>query len=323
MGESGANDAPNGTTRFLIKEEPLIIVDDKVKGDKVKENAEYIERNEEKMTKKEAVEKVGDKEVDKVRSTNIEVKRKKLKKKNKRGGNKKKVYEKFKIIYNNIRGGYRKKEESIKFVINQENPTMIILLETFLEEGEKIDDKFFDENDYETIRMDRQEKYGGGILIIYKKKIKNILTVESVHNNEYEGCWLCMDNRDKVKVKIGIIYAPQESRTDKTTLKRMYNDIESQVQDARVNGFTTVIVGDFNCKVGEAIEGNHKDVSKAGNLMIKMIEEAKLELVNASEKCEGKWTREEAGKKSIIDYVLCTREDAHVITKVMIDEEKT
>ena len=80
----------------------------------------------------------------------------------------------------------------------------------------------------------------------------------------------------------------------------MYKDIEDKVQEARIQDMNILLLGDFNCKVGKVIQDNHEEVSKGGRLMLKMIEEAKMELINASGKCCGKWTREEGGKNRLL-----------------------
>ena len=79
----------------------------------------------------------------------------KKKKKTRRGGSKKRILKNHKIIYNNIRG-YAKKEKSVKFVVKEEQPALLILLETFLKDGDNIDEEFYEDNNYESIRWERK-----------------------------------------------------------------------------------------------------------------------------------------------------------------------
>ncbi|NQY07805.1 MAG: hypothetical protein HRT68_16805, partial [Flavobacteriaceae bacterium] len=37
-----------------------------------------------------------------------------------------------------------------------------------------------------------------------------------------------------------------------------------------------LIAGDFNCKVGDVIEGNREEVSKSGKMLLKMVKEEQL-----------------------------------------------
>ena len=55
---------------------------------------------------------------------------------------------------------------------------------------------------------------------------------------------------------------PQESRTKVEELQKMYQDIKSQVQISRKEEMVSLIIGDFNCKIGNEIEGNTKETSK-------------------------------------------------------------
>ena len=69
-----------------------------------------------------------------------------------------------------------------------------------------------------------------------------------------------------------MIYAPQASRTTKDQLKLMYDDIKDQVMQADEKQQKTLLLGEFNCKIGEEIQGNRTDVTKGGKLLLKMAE---------------------------------------------------
>lgn len=50
-------------------------------------------------------------------------------------------------------------------------------------------------------------------------------------------------------------------------------------------------MGDLNCKVGNRIRNNREEVTKGGRILMKLLEEEKMEIINSSQKCIGKWTR--------------------------------
>ena len=102
----------------------------------------------------------------------------------------------------------------------------------------------------------------------------------------------------------------------------MYQDIKSQVQISRKEEMVSLIIGDFNCKIGNEIEGNTKETSKGGRLMNKLIEDEKLKIINSTEKCKGLWTRTEGDKKSVLDYVIVSSEHEEKVEEMIIDEEK-
>jgi hypothetical protein len=76
--------------------------------------------------------------------------------------------------------------------------------------------------------------------------------------------------------------------------------------------------------VGEAkVKGTLESESKGGKKLLAMVEKEKMILTNASDKCSGLWTREEKGKKSVIDFIIMEEEDEHYITSIEIDEKKS
>eukprot|EP00112_Aurelia_sp_Birch-Aquarium-sp1_P026251 Seg92.1 transcript_id=Seg92.1/GoldUCD/mRNA.D3Y31 product="LINE-1 retrotransposable element ORF2 protein" pseudo=true protein_id=Seg92.1/GoldUCD/D3Y31 len=103
----------------------------------------------------------------------------------------------------------------------------------------------------------------------------------------------------------------------------MYENIKMQIKIAEENKQYLLIMGDFNAKVGNLIEGNNEEISTAGKLLRDMIlVKTNCTIVNASEKTKGKWTRTEGTKKSILDYMIINKEHHQSINQMIIDEEK-
>ena len=75
--------------------------------------------------------------------------------------------------------------------------------------------------------------------------------------------WILVTNTKK-KIRVGIIYAPQENVTPNNQLKIMYEDIREQIKIGKEEKQQTIILGDFNVKIGETIEGNKAQVTKKG-----------------------------------------------------------
>ena len=153
---------------------------------------------------------------------------------------------------------------TIKRIIEEEEPVMVALVETKLNEDDTIEIP-----GYAISRADRTED-GGGALFAIKKTFSNI----SVCTKEYkkhgaEIVWVKIDN-SQTKLKIGVVYMPQECRTRKTILEAIYKDIEEEIQDAAENGFKLLLVRDLNCKVGAVIKGNKEKVTKGGRILLKM-----------------------------------------------------
>ena len=58
-----------------------------------------------------------------------------------------------------------------------------------------------------------------------------------------------LDNQ-KIVIKIELIYAPQENVTPVRELKKMYESITKEIQEAREHKQQVIAIGDFNAKVG-------------------------------------------------------------------------
>ena len=89
-----------------------------------------------------------------------------------------------------------------------------------------------------------------------------------------------------------------------------------------------MVIGDFNVRIGNLINGNHKEVSRGGKILNKMIKIRKLILTNSTEKCQGLWTRiatldpENINRKSILDYAVVNQKCYHKIQNIVIDEDR-
>ena len=244
-----------------------------------------------------------------------ENKEKSKRKKVRRGKSRKNVLTRFKFLMNNVRG-LKSKITTTKRIIEEEKPVMVALIETNLNEGEKIELP-----GYKIARLDREEE-GGGVIIAFKETLSNIwICTREYKKHGCEMVWVKLNNT-KVKIKIGVIYMPQESRTKLDILKEIYTDIEIEVQEAVESGHSLLILGDLNCKIGEIIKGNTKEITKGGRLLNKMIKRNKLSVGNAQDICEGLWTRIEGQQKSVIDYVIMLEEDLGLLKQLEVDETK-
>ena len=223
---------------------------------------------------------------------------------------------KFKILYLNIRG-MKSKINSLNDILEEIQPAIFCITETHLMEKEKLD---IDEDDYEVFRNDRNQD-GGGVLIGVERRLAHLTTIVEKKKEVEESLWVVMNN-NQLPLRIGVVYAPQESRTAKEKYEEMYKSLDEQISMAKQNNQKLLLVGDFNCKIGEKIPGNDEEISVSGKDFLKMIERNKLQVANTMEMCKGLWTREEGGSRSVLDYVIIDQEDKETILEMMVDEEK-
>ena len=76
---------------------------------------------------------------------------------------------------------------------------------------------------------------------------------------------------NKTKIRIGIVYNPQENKTTKDELEEVYGRIESEIKNVRKMEQHIIVMGDINCEIDDLIDGNKEEISKGGKIMIKMI----------------------------------------------------
>ena len=194
-------------------------------------------------------------------------------------------------------------------------PTIICITESHL-----MDEEDLQIDGYKNLRNDR-DRDGGGVLIAVQEKLYGITTIVEKIKDVEESIWVAIDNK-RTAIRIGLIYAPQESRTSKEEYELMYENICRQITIAKEKEQKILLLGDFNCKVGERIAGNGKEITKSAKNFLKMIRNNKLTILNESEKCSGLWTRSEGNSRSVLDYVITQKEDKQSLLEMTIDEAK-
>ena len=216
-------------------------------------------------------------------------------------------------MYVNIRG-LKSKTDSLTSIIEEMNPSIICLVETHLDEAERVQLEGLNS----VFRSDKSSD-SGGIMVAIKDKLKNIAIQLGETKDVGQTLWIRLDNR-KEKIGIGTVYAPQESRTRLTELEKLFQVIETHINESQKVKEKLALVGDFNCKVGKLIQGNSETVTKGGRLLQKLANKHYLLILNTKPNCQGKWSRSQEGKKSVIDYAITKQEDEDILSSMEIDE---
>ncbi len=235
-------------------------------------------------------------------------------KKTRRGKVRSNTLKSLKIMYNNV-NGIKSKLLSLNRIIEEEKPTIIGITETKLDELETLKLE-----GYEIKRVDRKGG-AGGVMIAYKECLKNIVVVVREEKEAEEMLWVTINN-NKTKLRVGIVYMPQEKDTKVPEIKAIYKKIEEEIEKAKANKEKVILMGDMNCKIGKTVNGNTEEVSKGGKILLAMCEKLDMSILNTETFCEGTWTRIAKEKKSVLDYMIVNKEDTNAIRKVMIDELK-
>ena len=204
---------------------------------------------------------------------------------------------------------------SLQSIIEEQKPTFIGISETRLNKGDPLEIE-----GYEVKRRDRTGD-GGGVLIAYKREIENIVRVVREEHGKFEMIWVKLDNT-VTKVRIGVVYMPQENETTVDELQDIYRMIEEEIETAITQGEKIMLMGDFNCKVGAVIPNNNEKITKGGRILLKMIEKYNLSLLNSESCCTGTWTRIEGDEKSILDYMIVQKDELESCKEMSVDENK-
>ena len=148
--------------------------------------------------------------------------------------------------------------------ISDYQPILICLVETHLQKEEEIRIPGYSQ----IFRNDRSGN-SGGIMLAVKENIKTV-TLEVTQEKEIGKSLRILLDNNRSKIRIEVIYAPQENVTSNNELKVMYNNISKQISIAQEERQQVLILGDFNAKVGTYIEGNKPTVTKGGRQLMKM-----------------------------------------------------
>ena len=110
-------------------------------------------------------------------------------------------------IYENVRG-LKSKLDSLQEMIEDYQPSLICIVETHRQKEEEIQIPGLRSLAY----RNGKSANSGGILIGVKDNIKNI-SLESIQENKVDQSFWILDKNTNKKIRVGVIYTPQENVT--------------------------------------------------------------------------------------------------------------
>ena len=226
------------------------------------------------------------------------------------------------IISVNARG-IKSKLASLKMLIAETEPDIVAIQETKLNDKEKISIA-----NYQWIDGSRKVQKGGGVgFLVSYKILKNIVREPDPDIQTAEVKWIRMILKDQQHLCIGVYYGKQETHSAEKTLDE-YNMLENRIVSYIANDTHVILLGDFNAKVGsneKGIKNGDKIISRNGKMLLELIDHTDMVMMNATERCEGIWTRvnsQNEHERSILDYVLVSPRLATQVTDMVIDESE-
>ena len=141
-------------------------------------------------------------------------------------------------------------------------------------------------------------------MLAVKENIRAI-TLEAAEEKETgQSFWILLDD-NRNKIRIGVIYAPQEIVISNNKLKIMHINISKQISTGQEERQQVIILRDLNAKVDTYIEGNKSTLTKGGRQLMKVAKNYNLVVINKEkEVSKGLWTKVQGQKRSTLDYLL-------------------
>ena len=100
------------------------------------------------------------------------------------------------------------------------------------------------------------------ILIAIKEQLKTIVAEVNREKKIDQTLWVLLNNQ-KIQVRMGVIYGPQENVTSNSELEKMYESISVYI--GKNNNQQIMILGDFNAKIRIYIKKTKKPSQREGN----------------------------------------------------------
>ena len=241
------------------------------------------------------------------------LKTKRSKNKKIRRGKRKQKEEKL-IVFSCNSGGLKSKINSFKHEITKSGAAIFTIQETHFTKKGKL--KLLEYEIFEAIRSNKQ---GGGTMIGVHKALRPMLVREYSKNFEL----LCVDvkiNNHEIRVISG--YGPQETWIEDDRLP-FFVALEDEICKAVLAGLPIFVQMDANSKLGpNLIPNDPHNQSQNGKLLSDILERHNLSVVNGTDKCNGLITRQRKDEKSVIDFVIVSKDIFDNIDRLLIDEER-
>ena len=164
----------------------------------------------------------------------------------------------------------------------------------------------------------REDKNGGGVAILVRDDIKSFVTPH-IPDRNIELIWVFVHKRNKRPLFIGSYYGKQETRTSKNEIEREFQLLSEEIEEKSKDG-EIFLAMDANAKIGILNES----ISRNGKLLLDVVQKHKLTIVNCTNKCKGRITRQNtvnSNEVSAIDYIMTSPTVDKWIQEMTIDEE--
>ena len=213
-------------------------------------------------------------------------------------------------MYTNIRG-IKGKISGLTALLDEYSPHLFLVTETQLRSDTGITIP-----NYTFHSRKREGQVGGGVGILVRNDMRSYVAVHKPDRN-IEILWLSIRRKNNPPLILGTYYGKQET-TSKEDIEKEMTQLQEEIIEMLKEG-EVVLTMDGNAKIGILGE----EISRNGDLLLKAFLNTNLEIMNLTNKCNGKITRKNTKKDtevSAIDFVAASNNAKEWITEVTIDE---
>ena len=214
------------------------------------------------------------------------------------------------VMYANVRGIKGKKTGMIE-ILQQQEPHIFLIAETQLRSN--MAESFIG---YTCFHRKREGKVGGGVGILVRNDFRYNIAPH-ISDRSIELMWISVFGQGSNPLLVGVYYGKQESSSQREIENEM-TLLTEEISEMKNEG-KILLAMDGNARIGLLDE----PVSRNGKLLLHVFANTDLHLINNTEKCYGKVTRQNTKNEreySAIDFVVASEGAQSWIKNMDIDE---
>ena len=162
---------------------------------------------------------------------------------------------------------------------------------------------------------------GGGIGVLIRDEITSKVTIHR-EDQMSELLWLRIGGT-KSPLFLAVFYGKQEDVSIEC-IEDVYFEIQTELERVKTFSNQILIIGDFNSKIYEQ-DGTIEANSRNGTILKRFIQSNSFVVQNFTDKCRGKWTRQNTGcnlkENAILDYVISSEDYSQFIDSMFIYDD--
>ena len=215
--------------------------------------------------------------------------------------------------------GLKHKSEDLKNKVKYFQSSIVSVQEThYRKKG------MFKLSNYKTFESIRKNKEKGGSLLLIHEDLNPVLVKEY---NEYFELIVVEVSTEKETIRVMTGYGPQENWPENEIMP-FWLAVEEEIAAAEIHGRSLIIQMDANAKLGSTyIKDDPYKISGNGKILAGILDRHAMIVINGlTNKCTGSITRQRTTtdniEKSVIDYVIVSRDLGKHIKIMHIDEDR-